>query len=120
MNHGLSERTALRIRRILAVFAEVDEAILYGSRAMGNFKPGSDVDLALRGQALTWQVCAEMAGMFEASSVPYKVDLTPLALLEHEGLRAHIDRVGVVFFNRDRWDAEQAVVRRAAGAGRSP
>lgn len=111
MNHGMNDRNVLRIRRILAVFAQVDQAILYGSRAMGTYKVGSDVDLALRGPGLTWQLCGEIAGMFEASSIPYKVDVAAVDLLQHEGLKAHIARVGVVFFERDQWDLDQAAER---------
>ncbi len=113
MNHGLDDRTLLRVRRILATFPEIDRAVLYGSRAMGNYRPGSDIDLTLHGDGLSWDLCAEVAGMFEASSIPYMVDVSVFELLKHEALKDHIRRRGVVLFDRFEWDAEQAEARAA-------
>jgi predicted nucleotidyltransferase len=52
MKSGLPETTIAKIRAVLARFPEVEKAILYGSRAKGNFKTGSDIDLTLCGEAL--------------------------------------------------------------------
>jgi len=66
MNWGLDDKTLSRVRRILATFPEVDSAVLYGSRAMGSNRPGSDIDLCLHGRAIDWKLSAEIAGMFAA------------------------------------------------------
>ena len=50
---GLSETTLEAICATLARFLQVEKGVLYGSRAKGNFKPGSDIDLTLRGEGLT-------------------------------------------------------------------
>lgn len=113
MNWGLDDKTLSRVRRILATFPEVDRAVLYGSRAMGTQRPGSDIDLTLHGHGIDWKLCAEIAGMFEASSIPYRVDVSVWDLLTHEALKDHIRRRGVVLFDREAWDAEQAAVRAA-------
>ena len=47
MNHGLTSGTVDRIRSVLARFPQVEKAVLYGSRAKGNYKRGSDIDLTL-------------------------------------------------------------------------
>jgi len=113
MNWGLDDKTLSRVRRILATFPEVDRAVLYGSRAMGTNRPGSDIDLTLHGERLDWKLCAEIASMFEASSIPYRVDVSVWHRLTHEDLKDHIRRRGVVLFDRDVWDAEQAAARAA-------
>ena len=46
-NHGLTDATVAQIHEVFARHPEVEKAVLYGSRAKGNFKPGSDVDLTL-------------------------------------------------------------------------
>jgi hypothetical protein len=49
MEFGLSETTLSTVRAILAAHPKVESAIVYGSRAKGNYKPGSDIDLTLMG-----------------------------------------------------------------------
>ncbi len=56
VNHGLTDGTVAQIRDALARFPEVEKAILYGSRAKGNYKPGSDIDLTLLGADVTQKI----------------------------------------------------------------
>ena len=97
---GLPDKTLAVIRQILGSFPAVDKAILYGSRAMGNFKPGSDIDLTLVGDGLDSHILAEIAARLEESPIPYLVDLCHWNGLNHALLREHIERVGVVFYRR--------------------
>lgn len=100
MNYGLPERTVAQICEVLAQHPEVDRAVLYGSRAKGNYKPGSDIDLTLFGAALTPRLCATIAEELDDLLLPYSIDLSVFAALNHPDLQAHIQRVGVVFFER--------------------
>lgn len=95
---GLPPKTLATLRDILARHPEVAEAILYGSRATGRYRPGSDIDLTLVGDALTPQHLARIAGQLDESSIPYTVDLSLRALVEDPALRAHIEEVGRVFY----------------------
>lgn len=99
--YGLPEKTVAVIRGILAGFPSVEKAILYGSRAKGTYRHGSDIDLTLMGDSLDLQVLAEIAGKLEESPIPYQVDLSLWDRLDHPGLRDHILRVGVVFYERN-------------------
>lgn len=74
--------------------------MLYGSRAKGNYKPGSDIDLTLFGAGLTSGLCATIADALDELLLPYTIDLSVFAELKHPELEAHIQRVGVVFFDR--------------------
>ena len=100
MKYGLSARTIDQICAVLAQYSAVDRAVLYGSRAKGNYKPGSDIDLTLYGSDLTPRLCATIAEALDDLLLPYSIDLSVFAMLKHPELEAHIQRVGVVFFER--------------------
>jgi predicted nucleotidyltransferase len=100
MNSGLSENAAAQIRGALGRHPEVEKAVLYGSRAKGNYKPGSDVDLTLLGAGLTQTVLGQIQGDLEDGLLPYRFDLSILERITHDGLLDHIRRVGVVFYER--------------------
>lgn len=101
MKHGLPAHTVDQICAVLAQHPEVERAVLYGSRAEGNYKPGSDIDLTLFGATLTAAHCATIAEALDDLLLPYSVDLSLFAQLEHPELEAHILRVGVVFYVRE-------------------
>lgn len=101
---GLPDTTLKAIRTILSAFPMVERAVLYGSRAKGNFRPGSDIDLTLMGAELDLDLLGRIAGRLEESSIPYKVDLSLWDQLDHSALREHIERVGLVFYERNRQD----------------
>lgn len=104
---GLPDTTLVVIRQILADFPTVEKAILYGSRAKGTYRHGSDIDLALVGDGLDLRVLGQIAARLEESPIPYQVDLTLWGQIDHVQLREHIERVGVVFYQRARPDGEE-------------
>lgn len=100
MNHGLTEATVEKIQGVFARFPEIEKAVLYGSRAKGNFKTGSDIDLTLYGTTLTPHLCATIADTLDDLLLPYTIDLSIFDELEHDKLREHIEREGIVFYER--------------------
>lgn len=98
MNHGLSTATVAAIHQVLARFPEVSTATLYGSRAKGNHKPGSDVDLTLLGENLTPSLLADIEEALDEQLLPYTVDLSIFELLDHPPLKEHIQRVGLQLY----------------------
>ena len=97
MTSGLSEATIGHIQVVLARFVEVDKAVLYGSRAMGNYRAGSDIDLTLYGPALSFDQLGQIANELDDLLLPYTIDLSIFSQLSHPELREHIERVGQVF-----------------------
>jgi predicted nucleotidyltransferase len=79
----------------------VERAVLYGSRAKGNYKPGSDIDLTLFGANLTRQLCATIDDELDDLLLPYSIDLSVFSELKHPELEAHIERVGKVMYQRE-------------------
>lgn len=100
MEFGLSDATLDTVRAILRKHPKVDRAIVYGSRAMGNYKVGSDIDLALVGSDLDFDQLGSIAENLDDSDIPYKVDLSDLASIKNTNLVEHIQRVGKVFYER--------------------
>ena len=101
MNHGLSDATVAQICGVFARFPGVEKAVLYGSRAKGNFKPGSDIDLTLFGDRLTSRELGAIAEELDDLLLPYQIDLSLFHQLDHAKLREHIERVGQVFYRKD-------------------
>lgn len=96
---GLPPSTVDTIRQILADVPAVEKAVIYGSRAKGNYRPGSDIDLTLFGDALDLDTLGQVATRLDESPIPYQVDLSIFKLIEHEGLREHIERAGQLFYD---------------------
>jgi type I restriction enzyme S subunit len=102
MKYGLTEKTVEKIRGVLVCFSDIDKAVLYGSRAKGNYKTGSDIDLTLYGEMLTLDHLSAIAGKIDDLLLPYTVDLSIFDDLNHAKLQEHIKRVGVMFYHRDK------------------
>ena len=100
MNHGLSANTVERIVSVLAHYPEIEKALLYGSRAKGNYRNGSDIDLTLFGAGLNFSLLTRLDNELDDLLLPYKFDLSFFANLTHPELIDHIQRVGVVFYER--------------------
>lgn len=80
----------------------VHQLILFGSRAKGNYKSGSDVDLAIKGKAIQYETAVQLAGFLnEESLMPYFFDVVNYHSISEPKLIEHIDRMGVVLFDRD-------------------
>lgn len=100
MRFGLPDAAIDKICQTFAARPEVEKAVLYGSRAKGSHKPGSDIDLTLHGSALTQRILMELLTELDDLLLPYMIDLSIFADLNHAALREHIERVGVVFYVR--------------------
>lgn len=100
MSHGLSPATVAAIRAVLTRYPEVESAILYGSRAKGTHRPGSDIDLTLTGDDLGHALLTRIKNDLEDLPLPYQIDLSLLSSLTHPALLDHIRRVGVPFHAR--------------------
>lgn len=95
---GLPSSTLDTIRHILADVPAVQKAVIYGSRAKGTHRSGSDIDLTLFGDKLNLDTLGQIASRLEESPIPYQVDLSLFKLIDHAALRDHIERVGKVFY----------------------
>ena len=98
---GLPTASVAALQAVLMRFPRVERAEIYGSRAEGNYRHGSDIDLTLFGEALTQDDLLKIEGEFDGLPLPYRVDLSLHAQIDDPALRAHIERIGQVFYCRD-------------------
>ena len=101
MTLDLAPRYRQRLVELLAAEPRVRRIILFGSRARGDARPGSDVDLAVEGEHLTPETLAAMQTRLEESTIPYLVDLVPLDENLDPRLREHILADGISIYERD-------------------
>jgi len=101
MKYGLPEAAVQKICAVLRRYPQVEKAILYGSRAKGNFKNGSDIDLTLRGGAdLTLNVLYRIMDELDDLLLPYTIDLSIFDNIHDPDVIEHIQRVGVTFYEK--------------------
>jgi len=100
MNFGLEENIIEKITRILEEQPKVDKAYIFGSRAKGNYRPDSDIDIALKGYDLTVEDVLKMSGAIDKLKIGYEVDLVDYESIKEKALRDHVDRVGMEFYSR--------------------
>ncbi len=94
---GLPQKTIASLNQVFVQHPNIKEVILYGSRAKGNFRDGSDIDLTLKGEKLDMNTLLKIENQIEELLLPYKIDLSIYHQIENPDLVEHIDRVGVLF-----------------------
>lgn len=98
---GLLDSDLEAIVSVLRKHANVERAYIFGSRAKGNFKNGSDVDLALKGEELDFDTISQISYFLnEETNMPYKFDVINYHSIKEPDLVVHIDRVGIEVYNR--------------------
>lgn len=97
--YGLTAQALARIRTVLAAHPGVEQAILYGSRAMGTFRAGSDIDLTLLGAKLKLAELLQIANELDELMLPYRIDLSLFHQLDNRELIDHIERVGIAIYS---------------------
>ncbi len=101
MKFGLKESTIRQIQSVFARYPQVKKATLYGSRAKGNYKTGSDIDLTLMGgEDLTLKVLYRIMDEIDDLLLPYTFDLSIFQHISDPDVIEHVQRVGVVFYQK--------------------
>ncbi|WP_029406908.1 nucleotidyltransferase domain-containing protein [Thiomicrorhabdus sp. Milos-T2] len=98
---GLSDQTIFWIRQVFAGYPAIKQVIIYGSRAKGNYRPGSDIDLTLIGNAIDNAILSRVLVDLDELNTPYLMDISIFEQIESQDLIEHIQRVGQVFYDID-------------------
>lgn len=96
---GLTQIDCEKIRTVLSRNKNVEQVIVYGSRAKGNHKAGSDIDLTILGE-VTWQELNKLESDLDELCLPYQFDLSLFNQIDNLDLIDHIDKVGKVFYQK--------------------
>jgi type I restriction enzyme, S subunit len=100
MNTGLTPRDEETIKHILKKHPAITRVYIFGSRAKGNYKKGSDVDLAVLDENISPEDILRIKSEFDESDLPYNVDVIHYPSIKLKELQEHIQRVGKVFYER--------------------
>jgi len=100
LRYGLKPKVIERMNAVFAAFPQVAQVILYGSRAKGDFKRGSDIDLCLVGDGLSMPTLLKIDTELDDLLLPYKIDLSIRGHIDNAALLSHIERVGTCFYRR--------------------
>ncbi len=101
-NFGLNNEDIEEILLILKSVSEVDEAIIFGSRAKGNFRNGSDLDIAIKGKNVNFSNISYISyRLNEETLMPYKFDILDYNMISNEELKNHINRIGRILYKKE-------------------
>ena len=100
MTFGLKDEVIDKIVAVFSLFPEVEKAILYGSRAKGNYKQGSDIDIALVGKKINLTILNKIELVLDDLFLPYTFDICIFHQISNIDLIDHIERIGIILFQK--------------------
>lgn len=100
---GLRDSDISDIIQVLEKFPEVELARIFGSRAKGNYRNGSDVDLAVFGNNISFERIIHISSVLNEETVmPYYFDVLDYYSIENADLVRHIDRIGKIIYSKEK------------------
>ncbi len=96
---GIFDRSYQLILNALSAYPDIKSACIFGSRAKGNYKQGSDIDIALKGENLDLKILTKLSDeLNEELPIPYQIDLLIYQQITNHHLKIHIDSCGVPIY----------------------
>ena len=97
-NFGLPERTITELLEYFRTRPEIEKVVVYGSRAKGTYRKGSDIDFAIWSDK---ENISQIVSDLDELPTPYMFDVINYKILSHENIKKSIDNDGIVFYKRD-------------------
>jgi uncharacterized protein len=98
---GIYDRSYNLILEAIADISAIERAVVFGSRAMGNYKKGSDIDIAIFGKNVNFSTTSGLhAKLNEQLPIPYFVDVVNFNTIDTDALKEHILKEGKFLFER--------------------
>lgn len=98
---GLTKKDIDRIKAVFSKYERIEKVVIYGSRAMGNYKPASDIDLTLMGSNIDLSLQQRIEFDLDDLMLPYKFDISVYDKITNPKFIDHINRVGKEFYKRE-------------------
>ena len=98
MKFGLSDMVIKELQAVFRRYANIEKVLIFGSRSKGNYRAGSDIDLALIGTNLDYRQILDISTEIEDLGLLYSIDLVDYNAKKGTPIGDHIDRVGQVFY----------------------
>jgi len=100
-NFGIYQKSFNLIFNSFKQFADIEKASIFGSRAMGNYKKGSDIDIAIFGKKLNYNTVLKLSGILNDDlPIPYFIDVIHFENLKNEELKTHILKEGKTIYTK--------------------
>ena len=99
-NSGLTKEDIDSIKVIFSKYSQIEKVLIYGSRAKGNYKPASDIDLTLIGRNIDLSLQLKIEFDLDDLMLPYKFDISIYDKITNPEFIDHINRVGKEFYKR--------------------
>jgi uncharacterized protein len=101
VKYGLPDTAIQKIHAVLSRYPQVEKAVLYGSRAKGNYRNGSDIDLTLLGDQLNFSILTKIINNLDDVLFSYTIDLSLYSDIRDLDVIEHIRRVGIIFYSKE-------------------
>ena len=98
MKYGLSAEIINQLQTVFQGYADIESVYMFGSRAAGTFRDGSDIDLAVIAPAMTDSTFTALWNEVDALPLVFKVDCIHFEQLENKVLKKKILEQGVQFY----------------------
>ena len=98
MKFGLSETVIKELQEVFRHHTNIEKVLIFGSRSKGNYRAGSDIDLAVIGDNLDYNQILDIICEIEDLELLYSVDLLDYQKKKGTPIGDHIDRVGQIFY----------------------
>ena len=105
MEYGIADDDAALIKKIFASFPCIKSVVLFGSRAMGRNKPGSDIDFAIVADKMSFTEFLDLEDQLAQIGMLIKIDIQDLSKIKDAEVLGHISQVGKVFYTKDETSA---------------
>ncbi|MFH7015356.1 nucleotidyltransferase domain-containing protein [Flavobacterium sp. FlaQc-47] len=97
---GISSNYITKINSVFSQYSNIDEVIIFGSRAKGNYRDNSDIDFAIKGELISLSTLQQIENKLEELYIPNFIDLIIFDKIENNDLIDHINRIGRQFYKR--------------------
>ena len=98
MRYGLSDSVIKELQDVFRRHANIKKVLIFGSRSKGNYRAGSDIDLAVIGSNIEYSQLLNILCEIDDLELLYSVDLLDYQKKKGTPIGDHIDRVGQVFY----------------------
>lgn len=107
MRFGLPNKSINQMIQALKEHKEIQKAAIFGSRAMGNYKRGSDVDMVIYGTEITENIVNQLRiTLNEKLPLPYYFDIVHYESISSDEFKEHIDTVSKLLYNTSDGDVQ--------------
>ena len=98
MKFGLSDTVIKELQDVFRRHSNIKKVLIFGSRSKGDYRDGSDIDLAVIGDHIYYNQILTILCEIDDLELLYSIDLLDYSKKAGTPIGDHIDRVGQVFY----------------------